>query len=89
MEGREYSNILQKIVDTLQTEYKKNSVEKECILLSLITRLEIITEKEDTVHKINDRIRHIDITKRLIEVILRSTDKQRINTLLSIISSPF
>lgn len=79
MESTEYANILQKVVETLGTEFRSNSVEKECILQGLFTRLEIIAERK----------REVEVVKRLTEVVLRSKDRREIDRLLAVINSPF
>ncbi|KAI5191824.1 hypothetical protein NEMIN01_1679 [Nematocida minor] len=84
----EYTEILQRIAETLQKEERKNWLERECALLSLFTRLEIITIKNRT-EKTEQMVRHTEIVKRIAEIVLRSKDARRNNKLIGIINNPF
>ncbi|KAI5137127.1 hypothetical protein NEAUS06_2115 [Nematocida ausubeli] len=74
--------ILQRIVDTLLQRDRKNSIERECYLVSLIGRLEGIVGG-------GDERRKVEVVKRLIEVILRGGEQDKINILLCMISNMF
>ncbi|KAI5168021.1 hypothetical protein NEIRO02_2337 [Nematocida sp. AWRm79] len=90
MNNKEYAEILQKVVDTLQLKERKNGIERECYLVSLFTRLEILMDKHNKSSKeFTDMSNHIKVIKRLSEIILRGDNPEKVPFLLSIINSPF
>lgn len=90
MNNKEYTEILQRIVEVLQQEERKNSTEKECQLLSLFTRIEVLLSKNDSSNQIlEDSTRNLEVIKRLTEVVLRERDTEQVPILLSIINNPF
>ncbi|KAH9386536.1 uncharacterized protein NEMAJ01_1432 [Nematocida major] len=90
LQSAEYLGILQKVVETLQMQERRNGAERECYLLSLFTRLEVLLEKSDISHQRSKHARrHLDVIKRLSEAVLREKDPVKAAMLLSIINSPF